>query len=519
MILRRCVFSKILLLGFSFLFTCLTSNAQQNKIIISSGDYSENDNRRTRLLFAKEDVDGSIFVVRKDGPVLSSGYFIEHYSKDLKFLKSTYIDSWKSEIRGLYITQSEIVLLQFTYQQKEKKYALLKLSSGKENFDFAEKVLFSVNRDEIKKYDDFGAFESPAMNPFNTHKMPVNIVESSSGKYVAFNFLTKKGSYIITVLNRNMDPVGVINFERKTSKAIIEYQNMVIDDKNGDIYLLEKLCKVDTNKIIKNGKPNCLFNLLKLNFDDQRSILLGSEFYFDSLILATNESQLTAFGFYFGEPSGFFGSTGLEGIGRFSIDKENFTLTTIKKSPFSHHFMLEKFGDKKNPSVSKHLIRNYSFTKEGDLYFNAEDAVFVNNGLNSSEVFSDIIFFKSNDEAITQWDRVIKKRQVPIFTKTIQFSYASTYLNGNTYIFINEPFDKTNSWEVKDRIIGSTYNNSSLKCISVDQVGEYIYNKSLQNLSERAILEIRYGIPINNNVIVVEGVYKRKKKLYKITIS
>lgn len=110
------------------------ANAQQDSLKVSVSEIFKNERYKTSLLFAKEDSNGDIFVVRNYYSSIANpkGYYIEHYDKNLKLLKKTTIEVNRNEIKGLFINEDSVVLLQFQYVQKEKKYAFAILTSPKD---------------------------------------------------------------------------------------------------------------------------------------------------------------------------------------------------------------------------------------------------------------------------------------------------------------------------------------------------------------------------------------------------
>ncbi|MCF6307905.1 MAG: hypothetical protein L3J09_08115 [Flavobacteriaceae bacterium] len=164
-----------------FLIISLGIKAQESNLKIIKSKIFTNEKYKTTLLFAKEDTNGDIFLVRNYFKSVASpiGYYIEHYNKDLTLLKSDKIEVNRSELRGLYLIDSKIILLQFKYLQKEKKYAFVALTSVKEEFDFIEKEIFSIDRDKIKKYDHYGIRKEPEFTLFKEYKFG-DVVESEN---------------------------------------------------------------------------------------------------------------------------------------------------------------------------------------------------------------------------------------------------------------------------------------------------------------------------------------------------
>ena len=90
-----------------FLFCLFLSSlvhAQADSLKVTASEIFKDEKYKTTLLFAKEDTNGDIFTVRNYYSSVSNpkGYYIEHYSKDLKLLKRTTVEVNRNEIKGLF---------------------------------------------------------------------------------------------------------------------------------------------------------------------------------------------------------------------------------------------------------------------------------------------------------------------------------------------------------------------------------------------------------------------------------
>ncbi len=151
---------------FFFLFTAFIAKAQQDTLKVAVSEIFNDEKYKTSLLFAKEDANGDIFSVRNYYSSISNpkGYYIEHFNKDLKLLKRTIVEVDRNEIKGLFLTEDSVILLQFQYNYKAKEYAFATLTSSKVDFNFSEKQIYSINRNRLDKYDHFGIRSEPEFN-------------------------------------------------------------------------------------------------------------------------------------------------------------------------------------------------------------------------------------------------------------------------------------------------------------------------------------------------------------------
>ncbi len=504
--------------------------AQTDSLKFSVGDIFTDEKYKTTLLFAKEDKNGDVFVVRNYYSSVSNpkGYHVEHYSKELKLLKRTTIEINRNEIKGLFLNEDSLVLLQFQYNYKQKKYAFATLTSPKNNFNFTEKEVYSIDRNRLYKYENFGIRSEPEYNKHVSNNLG-DIVESQNGKFITLNLFTKSkesDALLVITLDKNFEKVYEYEFQNVISpnestrvKLPLEYQNMVLDN-NGKVFLLGRAFNKTGKKLEKNDIPDYYFILFSgdLVSKKQEIIPVESNNIIRSLQLVTMGDKLAAVGFYTETTkTGLFSlSTGerYDGVVRFNLDPK--TMATLSESfqPFSEEFMMEKYRKVKENIKSFLTYRSVFMLENGDIILNAEEfeMPFIDDFTIANRIYKDIITCRISNNGKLTWAKNIKKKQNTLSINNVPFlSYSSTVKNNVAYFLVNGDSDlrlKNNQVEFKE--------GPRLYLLKVSETGEFTHEKVLYPNIYNAHLGLRFGILINPTDILVQAESNDRPVLVKL---
>jgi len=514
------IISAILLLFF------LGVNAQEEDLNIIKSKVFKNEKYKTSLLFAKEDSNGDIFLVRNyyKSNAAPIGYYIEHYNKDLTLLKRDEIEVNRSEVRGLYIIDSKIILLQFKYLQKEKKYVFVTLTSSKEEFSFVEKDVFSVNRDKIKKYDHYGIRKEPEFTLHKEYKFG-EVVESENKDFIAINLFVKNedsDSFFVVVFDKNFEKLyehnlSKINTESKLKSSLFAYQNMKLDNQ-GNIYLLGKIYQSKSKKEKVKGSPNYKYELFKINSQGQKQITLGDNYYFiDDLHVVLKNNILSCIGFYHENDKSY----SKEGIVRINIDVINENVILKTYSPFQESINNVTFKKMISfNSVINNLTIDKSFVDDnGDIVFYSEEfSIYVSdNSIQSKNSYGNILAYKINLKGEIIWTNKINKHQKAWNINSIPYlSYSQLNFNKTSFLFINAE-EEVKLDKDKDYKFSYSKSKNIPFLISINENGDINYininNEGLEDIS----LEVRFGVLLNDNSLLLEAESNDKPLLVKIS--
>ena len=508
----------------------LGANAQEGDLKITKSEVFKSEKYKTSLLFAKEDSNGDIFLVRNFYKTNSSplGYYIEHYNKDLTLLKRDEIEVNRSELRGLYIIDSKIILLQFKYLQKEKKYAFVALTSSKEEFNFVEKYAFSIDRDKIKKYDHYGIRKEPEFTLHKEYKFG-EVVESENKDFIAINLFVKNednDSFFVVVFDKNFNKLyeynlSKINTESNSKSSLFAYQNMKLDNQ-GNVYLLGKVYKNKSGKEKVKGIPNYTFELFKINKQGQKQILIDdSKYFIDELQIFLKNDILSCIGFYSNKKSNNSANENYskDGIIRININVVNDEVFLKSYQPFKesiNNLTFEKiasFG-----SVNDNLFVKNSYIDDDIIIYSEKFSIYISdNSIQSRNSYGDILVFKISPNGELIWAKSINKHQKAWNINNIPYlSYSRLNFNKSSYLFINAEeevkLDKNNDFKF-------SYSKSKNVpfMIFINEKGEIDYtnlnNEGLKDIS----LEVRFGVLLNDNSLLMEAESNGKPLLVKIS--
>jgi hypothetical protein len=533
---------------FLFLFS-VSIQSQNTEVEFTKSEIFSEEKYKTSLLFAKEDSNGDIFIVRNYYSLKSKpkGYYIEHYDKDLKLLKKTDIEVERSEIKGLYLDENQITLLEFKYSQKERKYAFVTLTSDKVVFEFKEKEIFSIDREKIKKYDHFGIRSEPEFNIHRSNNLG-DIVESKNGEFIAINVFNKNkdgDKMLVTVFNRSFEKVfeqeldGLVDVkdEKNGKKLPLVYQNMVVDDSDGTVFIMAKVYK-SKSMIMKNG-GELNYNFVLFRFDENsKSQEILSDYeneYIRSLKLVANKTDLACLGFYTEELKNnekdginiknfqisFVHGLRYDGIVRFNIDGKSGKVISHAGNPFSERFMMDKYGKEKDYSNSYLIFRDIFLNANGDAIFNAEEfEIHVSgNNIQSKNVYRDIITCRVNKEGKLMGSRNIDKIQRTWSINNIEpLSFASIFKNDKSYMFLNANEDNMSSTNYRTKFRTDNVEHF-LYSISIDENGKMKYAKFPKEKTNGASVGVRFAVQINDSDLLIEAEVDEKPQLLKLSIK
>ncbi len=511
-----------------FLFGTI-AQAQTDSLKVAVSEIFKDEKYKTTLLFAKEDANGDIFVVRNYYSRIANpkGYYIEHFNKDLKLLKRTTVEINRSEIKGLFLTEDSLVLLQFQYNYKAKEYAFSTLTSSKEDFEFTKNEIYALDRTRLNKYDHFGIRSEPEYNLLHNFNFG-DIAESESGEFLALNLLTKttEGSALLVItFNKKFEKIYEYEFEsliaiKETAnkKLQLEYLNMVVDNK-GTVYFLGRVFNNGDIILEKKNAPNYYFILFSADSvsKKQQLISIESNNIIRSLQLVNKVDKLAAVGLYT-DPSttGFFdNSIGYSGVVRFNLESKSLLTSSESFQPFSEEFMMEKYGKVKEKVKSFLTYRSTFMLENGDVIINAEEfeRIITNYGRAAEQIYKDIISCRINSNGELIWAKNINKKQSAWSLDNIPFlSYASTVKNGVSYYLVNANEELK---ELKNDRIKLT-DGSKLYVLKVLKNGDISYSTPLYSNIFNAQLEVRFDVLINDSDLLMQAESNKKPMLVKV---
>lgn len=521
---------KLFALLFTF-FIGFHAHAQRDSLKVVNSEIFKDEKFKTSLLYAKEDKNGDIFTVRNYYSSLSNpkGYYIEHYDKALNLLKRTTVEIDRNEIKGFYLNDDSIVLLQFQYLQKEKKYAFVTLTSAKDEFNFTEKLIYEIDRNRIYKYDHFGIRSEPEFNIHRQNNLG-DIVESENEEFIGINLITKtkeSDALLTIVFNRKFEklyehefrPEISINEKVPSFELPLEYQNMVLDN-NGTTYILARVFKNKSTDLSKKDEPNYNFIVFKgdINAQSQEIIPIESNNIIRALQLVNKGEKLAAIGFYT-ETADVplitlsYGDR-FDGVVRFNLDKKSLSTLSESFQPFSEEFMIEKYGKVKDKVKSFLSYRSLFMIDNGDVIVNAEEFYIIidDRGLRANKIYKDIITCRIDDAGQLTWAKNINKSQSAYSTDKIPyFSYTATVKNNVSYYLVNS----TSSLKYKNQQI-QLEEGPLLYVLKIFENGDFQYTKPNFESIYNAQLQVRFGVLINKTDILLEAESDNKSLMVKL---
>lgn len=521
---------------FVFLFLVSVSIQSQNtEVEFTKSEIFSEEEYNTSLLFAKEDFNGDLYVVRKyfSSNARPKGYYIQHFDKSLNLISSEEVPISFSEVRGILLTEDKIILIEFKYVQKEKRYAFIAHFSPKHYLNFSKKELLSIDRDKIEKYDHYGISKEPEFNALNFYNFG-EVATSEDDKYFAINLYLKNeenDSYFINVFNDSLEleyaktidsleneETGEIN-----KNPLLIHQSIKIDG-NGNAYVLAKHFLNGKTDQKRKGLPNYTYELFKISKNSVDKISLKMrDLFVHRLDLAITSNKLFCVGYYserIGGIGGYFNPPRLEGIARFNIDLTDFSIESEGFSPFPNQFKIDKYGKDVDKGVLRIRTRNIIVSKNEELVVLGEDCfISYREGMPVALNYKDIYVFKMDEFGKLFFAKCIKKDQFENIKKRIEHcSFSSIYAKDKLHIFLNA--EKEIKVKKDGREILKLNNEvHQLYNYKIDFTGGLSYNQVFKELYGNASLEVRFAIQINDSDLILEAEVDDKPQLFKLSIK
>tara|TARA_R100000935_G_scaffold36196_1_gene57021 strand:+ start:130186 stop:131844 length:1659 start_codon:yes stop_codon:yes gene_type:complete len=548
---------------FIFLLFCFSTgivSAQKIEYQLIQSNVFEDEKYKTTLLFAEEDTNGDIYVVRN---FLASfpapkGYYIERYNAALELLDRTIIPIERSEVRGLFLKEGKVALIEFRYVQKEKSYNFYLLESSKEKFSFSEKEILSIDRSKMDKYDHYGIRKEIEYNSNHYYEFG-DVVTSDNKEFFSISvlFKQKKGNAFkihtftkegVLLYDYLLDEIDEKTLDKKYKKTpLLVYQNMLLGD-DGVAYLLAKIYYNGSLEPERKGKPNYNYELFKITGSSrhkQKSLLVGDNFMFGMQLVASQD-KLFAVGVYNDElPSLFKNSLlylfskleGNDGVVRFEVDKELFSEVKTYDVDFSEIIKedLKPKGRSLGGEVLSFVSGRDKFNKAGviafvphsvqllpnnDIVLMLEQRIttVANNGMSSTSWYGNTILLKVNGQGELIYDRGIKKSSINgNLNKVPNHSFASLINEKGSYILFN---GEAIPEKLEDgRMIFENTNDNYAHIVRVSGRGQKHHQRAFHWLDEKVSFEFRFAKQISENKLLVEVENDKNPQLMVIEIT
>lgn len=475
--------------------------------------------RFTNLAFSTTDNQGGVIIGRR----YKKGYFIEHYDKDIKLVKSYdfEVEKWRGAISKAFISGTKLCLIESFYNKKEKKYEYFTNMSPLDKFSFKRALLFDVSFEDLGENKGFLFFGvSGRYGSLDGGSIKL----SENQKYLAFSLDLngeKSETHRLFVFNNELEEVYRTEFKRDIADRRFALENIDIDESDGTIYLLGKAYTREKKKKKDGGKYQ--FELYKILKDSRQSLVFdSSEKYIGSLTTVINKGKLFCVGFYSGKKDHRY-----KGLAYFDIEHSNMSLIKATYSPFTEQFVFDKYGKSKDKELRNISYRSIFVNAKNECIVNAEEYVMrtryvtTPNGGSRLEYtfhFGDIVSAKIGADGKLVWARNINKRTAAKYYSPY-LSYTSTYHNDKTYFFLNCS-DKVRKLR-NDRLEfkGVSQKKSNFYVITLDENGNFEYKKVLDDKDSEVPFALGAGIMSNNGKdIIFQGRRGSKKQILKVTL-
>lgn len=423
----------------------------------------------------------------------------------------------------MVISDDSINLVQFSYNYDTKKYDFSIISSNKDEFNFTEEILYSIERKEIDKYDNFGEYEKPELREFDfkDFKKYGFFKESEIGQGSVFVLCLKENNYAILKLDDGLKLTETYSVSGDKNRISV-FEDLAIDEK-GDIYFLERKYNNDSGKKYSGDKVDYYLNLYKFSLNSNNEVLkIDLDKNIVDLKILNNGNYFSLGGIFYTAKDLFIKTAFKGGMFRANIDKKALALDVVHYIPFSLHLDIIKRGKwfQKHGGLYSPNLKSIFLYENGDLILSAEEEYQTTSGNHTFSNNNEIFVMKVNASGLLIWDVLVQKIQgngLGVMDRKY-FSYLSNIRDDKCDFVFNGHKDVKITGENEYEFQSSAIANSSAYVLEIDNTGSVSYKTVNSNFEENFVLEVKTGIFINENTFLVQGKLNGDRSLFKISI-
>jgi hypothetical protein len=427
------------------LFSSATGLFSQNiKCVHKKSAVIKNEHKDAKFLRITEDADGGFVTLSQKLAFRSSksDYYLEHYSSDMKHLKSAEYEALKSDNLGSFTVGDNFVMIDIAYDKKRKAYVCFAHSASLNDFNFTKTELFVLERKEVQTSSAWGYGLSGSADYDTGAKMNIN--SSKNAFVISIDIDDKENKearrlYVFDFkLNKKFD--ALIKSESKDRD--FEVENIELSNGGDMAYVLGKVRTKEASRKKDGGKYEYAVYGVNSTEIKSRTFHTG-EHYADDLRAVITKNNLVCVGLYSDEKDRL-----CKGICYFRLDPQTLEIKEEKFNTFGADFYKDKFGnDEKDEKkeVKNYGLKSVHVTENDNILLNAEEWTFTSHtyntghgvGVSTVSYYMDILCAKLNSSGDLEWSRNINK-----FQKTGDYffeymSYTPAFYHGKSYFFLN----------------------------------------------------------------------------------
>ena len=550
---------KIIYLSFIVLIS-ISSFAQEIPFKIQKSEEFKDDVKKSNIVLSESDENGNTVIVRSyndNGISNYSGFYIEHIDSNLKIQKTFDFEmkhpnyQKNNIVLGIYSLKNEVKIIEFYYDLKDKSY-VCQANIVTDNFQTSKKELFRIPREKMKENgtisiekefynrtkgnwtnDNSGEIKSEDDISKNSSFFDfswdgkVENTKDNIGSDIVMNLNETKNAFAIAIdyNSENKEFVKIYLFDNDLNKKIETDFKREIKDKN---YKLENIqVSLDGNALSLLAKSysevqkdkevggKYLFEITKITAESQKSQLIDTnENFVGSLKSVFHNNEIICLGFYSDIKDYRF-----KGICYYKLDFNSLAILQTKYNLFTEQFIVDKYGENKDKALKFLTFKKIFFSKNNELFFNAQEEYLTGDGNNRTYFnYDDIVAAKLDSKGNLLWARNINKNQaIRSYDDASFISYTSLMNENFNYFFINtgEKITKIK----KDRIeFGQIRKNkSNLNVIRISQNGDFDYQEILDDENSSVPFMVSRGA-VNSNSILFLGRKGTNKQLLKVSL-
>ena len=339
----------------------------------------------------------------------------------------------ETNYRKKYISFKRIVLDAKTGEAREKEFLKIDRIYPKNEVNLYVN-LNSLYYEKLKYYSDVNFFNPKIFVKFSDNQQYFAIIYRG--------FETTKTIYQVNVFDKTFNKVYTGTLFNNSLPELFYINDLVVDDKTGDVYVAGKLLKQNPMKVKHYLNADNLkhFILYKVSKSGVKSFSIKPEKVVEQLYLIKSK-ELVIYGFY---RNRIIDVNDIDGIYRMNMDVSSFIKRSEMYDNFSKKLVSTDYKKSRKRSKNhKMIVRKSYLLSDGSLLINSEDFYIPSmvkkkeREAQLREVVADIFSIKVSREGKVIWSNGIYKEQF-VKPRLALHSFFSTLHKGYNYLLFTD---------------------------------------------------------------------------------
>jgi hypothetical protein len=359
----------------------------------------------------------------------------------------------KGAIKGAFVKNGELFMVEMDVNNRKKHITFKRIKANITDKSMDEKVFFKIDniysKNDVNLYVNPGSLFDEKMKYYsdvNFYNPKVYIKFSENNNFFTIvyrDFQEEKTRYFVNTFNDKFEKLYTKTIVNNTHSKTFYINDLVVDDNNGQVYIVAKVYKNNPHIRIRNSSSSNIshFMLYNVGENGSKKLKISPKVTIEDFTLLLDKKQLGMLGFYRNKYLSF---NDIDGIARININPMIFSVSSQSYKSFREKLVSVKFRSSKRRSKNHRMIIRKKFLLDnGDIIINSED-FFIPNVLKKNnreltlrEYVGDMFTIKISQSGNILWSKKIYKLQM-VKPRLALHSFFSTVIEGQNYLLFTD---------------------------------------------------------------------------------